>query len=139
MGKILGIRVQAQTYNEDDVAETWPRLCALVWPLWVSRLAPGNASRGIHGPVREPGPVEKSLGGRKHGVLELAQAIPELVKFGSCPKDITDMLTLPAEKLKEISVSLETALGNLDAREALGLTDRLEDVLNTAEQAIAKN
>ena len=138
MGKILGIRVQAQTYNEDDVASAWPRLCSLVWPLWASRLALENVRLDGFGPVSEPGPVEKSLGGRKHGVLELAQAISDVVKFGSLPGEVMDILAVPAEKLKEISVSLETTLGSWDARGANRLTDELEDVLSAVEQALAK-
>ena len=31
MGRILQIRVSAWTYDEDEVLQAWPKLCALVW------------------------------------------------------------------------------------------------------------
>ncbi len=133
MGKLLNIRVMAQTYNEEDVAKAWPRLCALAWPQWSTKL--GLKDLGIKTSVS----VESSLGARPHGVVELASALPDLLKFGDLPKNVAEVLQAPVKEVAGINHALAVALGDWRTKEALELATALEEALDKAEQSITKN
>lgn len=135
MGRVLDIRVIAQTYREEDVAAAWPALCALAWPQWAERQ--GVERIGLTpGPVTGPGPVEKALGERRHGVMELAEALPDLVRFGDLDADTEKALERPAAGVDEVRRKLDKALADWDVQTARRLTDELEDALSAAEAAV---
>lgn len=136
MGKVLNIRVMAQTYSEDDVAKTWPRLTLLAWPEWSAKLGMDRVKNGLPGYSAGAGPVEKALGPRRHGVMELAEALPDLVKFGDLPESVAAALQGPAEQTEKIRRELEAALGDWDVKKASSLTFTLEDALSKAEQSL---
>lgn len=138
MGKILNIRVMAQTYNEDDVAETWPRLTMLAWPEWSAKLGMDRIKDNLPGYSAGESAVEKALGARKHGVMELAEALPDVVRFGNIPAPIADALKEPAARTEKLRRELEKALGDWDIKTASALTDKLEDALGAAEQSLDK-
>ena len=59
MGRILQIRVSAWTYDEEEVLQAWPKLCALVWSQ-----------------LDQWGPA-----GMKRGVTELAGYLPDALRY----------------------------------------------------------
>ena len=136
MGKILDIRVMAQTYNEDDVAKAWPRLVLLAWPEWSAKLGLDRVSDDLPGYSVGLSPVEKALGQRKHGVMELAEALPDLLKFGDLPDNLTRVLKEPVELVDKLKRELDSALGDWNTKSASALTFKLEDALGAAERAI---
>lgn len=137
MGKILDIRVMAQTYDEDEVAKAWPRLVMLAWPAWSAKLGMDGIKDGLPGySVGAAGPVEKALGQRRHGVMELAAALPDLVKFGDLPENIVTILEETAPAVEKARLALESALGDWDVKKASALTYELEDALSAAEKSL---
>lgn len=138
MGKLLDIRVTAQTYNEEDVAKTWPRLSALVWPQWFSKLGLDRVVKDLPGYSIGLGAVEKSLGARKHGVVELAEALPDLIKFSELPEAVKQALQEPVQEITKINADLAAALGDWDAKKASSLSYALEEALSQAEQNLSK-
>lgn len=138
MGKILNIRVMAQTYNEDEVARAWPRLCSIVWPKWFARLGFEGLDKKVPGLALGETPVEKALGAKTHGVVELASALPDLVKLGDLPKNVAAVLEEPAADVERAAAALAAALGNWDVKKATPLTFELEDALGKAEESLKK-
>ena len=136
MGDILSIRVMAQTMDEEEVAKTWPGLCTLVWPDWTGRLRlkTWNFDK-IMGPVSGPSAVEKSLGQRKHGVVELAQGLADLLGFGELPAPVREALKGPAAVVDKTNRDLAKALSDWDVQRANSLTNELENALEQAEKA----
>lgn len=114
MGKILQIRVTAWTYDEDEVTRAWPRLTALVWP------------------ERD----KWAAAGAKHGVLELAKALPDVARFGDWPEATRQALRDGIARAHELSVKLETALADWQPSVANALSDDLEDALSALETKI---
>ena len=112
MGKILQIRVTAWTYDEDEVTRTWPRLTALVWP------------------ERD----KWAAAGAKHGVLELAKALPDVARFGDWPEAARLALKGGIDQVYGLSVKLETALADWQPSVANSLSDELEDALTALEK-----
>lgn len=114
MGKILQIRVTAWTYDEDEVTRAWPRLTALVWP------------------ERD----KWAAAGAKHGVLELAKALPDVARFGDWPEATRQALRDGIARAHELSVKLETALADWQPSVANALSDDLEDALSALEKKV---
>ena len=139
MGKILDIRVMAQTYSEDDVVKTWPRLVLLAWPEWSAKLGMDRVSDNLPGYSTGVSVVEKALGPRPHGVMELAAALPDLLKFGDLPNNLTTVLEAPVAQVEKIKRELDAALGDWDTKTASALTFQLEDALSAAERSIDKS
>ncbi|MDL2306890.1 hypothetical protein LJC48_02500 [Desulfovibrio sp. OttesenSCG-928-C06] len=139
MGDILSIRVMAQTLNEDDVLAAWPELCSLVWPEWTAgRKLRSKGVERLMGPVLGPGPVEKFLGGRKHGVVELASDLVDLLKFGELPAAIKESLIVPVGPVDSARLALAKALGDWAVQDANAATNALEKALDAAEKALEK-
>lgn len=136
MGDILSIRVMAQTLDEEEVAKAWPALCTLVWPDWTRRLRlkTWNFDK-IMGPVLGPSAVEKALGQRKHGVVELAGGLADLAAFGELPEQLGAALKEPAARVAKVNAALAEALADWDARRANRLTNDLETALDEADKA----
>lgn len=137
MGKILNIRVMAQTYNEDDVAKAWPRLVLLAWPEWSAKLGMERIADKLPGYSAGTSPVEKALGPRKHGVMELAEALPDLLKFGDLADNISSALKEPVALVDKLKREMDSALANWDAKSASALSFKLEDALSAAEKSLS--
>ena len=108
MGKVLQIRVSAWTYNEDDVARSWKKLCGLVWS---ESLRPGE----------------------KRGVLELVTALENGLAFGDWPAASAESLKDGIAEAVAVKLSLEEALAEWDPRLANKRSDELEDILTRLE------
>lgn len=138
MGKILNIRVMAQTYNENDVAKAWPRLASLAWPEWSAKLGLEAIDDSLPGYSTGESVVEKALGARKHGVMELAGALPDLLNFSDLPDNILNALAEPVARADKARRGIDAALGDWDVKTAAALTFELEEALSAAEKSLAK-
>ena len=125
MGRILFIRVSAETYDEKDVPKIWPKLCAAVWP------EPGVAGAGS--PATE---VRKGMGQPSRGVLALVDALVEYVQFGDISGSQKTALEGAVSALAGTRQKLDEALGNRNAQEAHELANSIEDTLDKAEKAM---
>lgn len=114
MGKILQIRVTSWTYDEDEVNRAWPRLTGLVW-----------ARRDTWAPA-----------GARHGVLELAKALPDAARFGHWPESTRQALKDGIATVYDLSVRLEAALADWQPALANRLSDELEDALSGLEERV---
>lgn len=112
MGRILQIRVSAWTYDEDEVVEAWPRLCALVWSQ-LDKWGPANMKRGV---------------------TELAGYLLDALRFSDLPEDVKKALRPGAEKVAAILEDMRSALADWDPRRANQLSDALEDALFALEK-----
>ncbi len=112
MGRILQIRVGAWTYDEDEVTAAWPKLCTLVW-----------------GELDRFGPA-----GMKHGVTELAEYLPDAVRFADMDKKTRAALTPGVEKVSDRLSAMRSALAEWDPRRANTLSNELEDALTELEK-----
>ena len=116
MGKILQVRVSAWTYDEDEVVEAWPRLCALVWPQ-----------------LDQWGPA-----GMKRGVAELAEYLPDAMRFSDLPEEVKKELRPGVEKVTSVLNEMRSALASWDPRRANSLSDALEEALTDLEKEAPK-
>lgn len=110
MGRFLQIRVTATTYDEVAAEERYPRLYALAWP------------------------VAATPAGGHRGLLELTQALDDAVRLGDLTAADRATLLPGVEKAMALKVSLETALGERDARTADSVSYALEDALAELEK-----
>ena len=115
MGKVLQIRVMAQTVSPSDVGWNWHRLCKLAF-----------------GKV----PTDES---KKAGVLELISALEDNFRFGDWPKDLKEKLQPGLEKVINIRHDLESALADWNPGKANSLSNDLEDALDSLEDACPDN
>ena len=112
MGRILQIRVSAWTYDEDEVLQAWPKLCALVWSQ-----------------LDQWGPA-----GMKRGVTELAGYLPDALRFSELPDDVKRALLPGVKKVASILEDMRKALADWDPRRANALSDALEEALFELEK-----
>ena len=112
MGRILQIRVSAWTYDEDEVLQAWPKLCALVWSQ-----------------LDQWGPA-----GMKRGVTELAGYLPDTLRFSDLPEEVKKALRPGAKKVADILEEMRKALADWDPRKANTLSDALEEALFELEK-----
>jgi len=112
VGRILQIRVSAWTYDEDEVLQAWPKLCALVWSQ-----------------LDQWGPA-----GMKRGVTELAGYLPDALRFSDLPDDVKKLLFPGAKKVAGILDDMRKALADWDPRKANALSDALEEALSELEK-----
>lgn len=140
MGKVLNIRVMAQTYNEEDVAAAWPNLCSLIWPEWTSRLKIKTESSILPDVdmISGPGPVEKALGPKPHGVMELAGSLDDMLRFGGMGAPAVSALEPDFTEVTTLHTALEKALADWKVTEAQSLTVQLEEALTRAEESLKK-
>jgi hypothetical protein len=124
VSRVLFLRVSAQTYDEGDVPKNWPMLYMTVWP--DSELA------GVKSPAKL---ARNLLPAREHGVLELASALADFVRYGDAP-DRAAFLKSGAEKLEGLRGELDAALGNRDVRSARKLCDAIEETLDDMEKTL---
>lgn len=112
MGKILQVRVGAWTYNEDEVTAAWPKLSALVWSE-LDRWGPS---------------------GMKRGVTELAEYLPDSLRFADIPEETKKLLMPGAKKVEEKLNAMRSALADWEPRRANTLSNELEDALTELEK-----
>lgn len=124
-GRILFIRVSAVTYDEKDVLKTWPMLYAAVWP-----------DPGVDGADSPARIVRKYVPAPGRGVLELADALVEFVRFGSLPEGWKEALQAPADRLEDLRRKMDDALGDQNVQAARSLTGDIENALDDAERLI---
>ncbi len=117
MGRILQIRVSAWTYDEDEVTGAWPRLTAFVWSQ-----------------TERWGPP-----GMRRGVLELAEFLPDAVKFGLEDEALKSAAEPDVQKAAGQLEKLREALAAWDPREANRISTALEDTLDRLEQTFAEH
>jgi hypothetical protein len=113
MGRVLQIRVAAQTFRPEDVEETWPTLTNLAWP--------------------EPRPADNA----NRGVLDLADDLLEQLTHGDWPDERKESLRAGIAKAMDIRRRLETALSDWDPKAADRMSYDLEDVLDSLEKKAA--
>ena len=116
MGKVLQIRVSAVTYDEDEVVSEWPVLADFVW-----------------GELDCWGPRNM-----KRGVAELAEFLPDALRFASIGKDVRDGLLPFAESAKKTLESIRESLAAWNPREAHRLSFELEEKLSDLEDKAAE-
>ena len=112
MGRILQIRVSAWTYDEDEVLQAWPKLCALVWSQ-----------------LDQWGPA-----GMKRGVTELAGYLPDALRFSELPDDVKRALLPGVKNVAAILEEMRKALADWEPRRANALSDALEEALFELEK-----
>ncbi len=114
MGKFLQVRLSVTTYDAGEIHRAWPRLFALVTP------------------NRPTSPKDPE------GVLELVDALWDIVRYGDVESQVQAVLMPYAEKAWALKEQLETALAERRASEADALTYKIEDVLSDMEKAAPK-
>ena len=113
MGRYLQIRVSAVTVDLAGAERAWPQLAALAWP-------------HSHDYAKAP-----------QGVLELADALEERLRYGQDVSEAQRKAYLPAaQKILALKEQLEEALGRWDATTANRLSDTLEDAFDDLEGRI---
>ncbi len=112
LGRVLQIRVSAWTYDEDEVVQAWPCLCALVWPQ-----------------LEQWGPA-----GLKRGVTELAGFLQDALRFSDLPEESKKALLPGADKVASLLEEMRQALADWDPRRANTLSNSLEDALSELER-----
>lgn len=115
MGKYLQIQVRAWTYDEEELLRAWPCLTSLAWSEYDARNAPSS----------------------KHGVMELAENLPDILRFGEFPHDVKALVLADAEKARSLAAGLSRALADWQPREANRISEDLESVLAGIEEKLA--
>jgi sugar (pentulose or hexulose) kinase len=111
MGRILVVRVLAETYKPEEVARAWPRLRRLAFG--------GDESRG--------------------GVLELVATLADRLRFSDeVPEAAKQGLGAGAERLVRLKDTLEERLGDRDPSGADAVTYEIEDLLDALERKAPK-
>ncbi len=114
MGRLLQIRVIAQTYDEAAAEERYARLYALAWP---AAATPAAGPRGL---------------------LELTAALDDAVRLGDLPGPDRKALLPGVERAMAAKTALEAALGNRDPQAADRASYELEDILAELEKIAPK-
>lgn len=109
MGKALQIRVSASTWDVELLEKLWPSLYELAKSI----------------PVHQ----------EKEGVFEMVRALDEGLRFMDWPQVRKDRLAAGIHRCAQLKQEIEEALANWDPRTANALSDRLEEELDTLEQA----
>jgi hypothetical protein len=109
MGRVLQVRLLAGTFDEEQVGRAWPRLHALAWPV---------GGGGPHGPA---------------GVLELAAALEDQLRFGEWSGELKDRLGPGLKTLAGLRAQLEQALSDWQPQKASELSFAVEDGLDALE------
>lgn len=122
MGRLLQIRVMAQTFRPADVERAWPKLCRLAWPeAFPDKGAPGGP------PLAE------------RGVLELTQALADRVSFGGLDKALVRQIEPRVQAAYGLMEDLHAALADWKPGAANAASDRLEDALSELEKDLPKD
>lgn len=125
MGRVLFIRVSAETYDEKDVPKSWPALYAVVWP-----------DPGLDGSDSPAKLARKLIPARERGVLELVDAFVDYAHFADMGKERRGAIRGVSDKLEQLRRELGEALGDRDVSKAHPLTGAIEDALDEAEKIL---
>lgn len=113
MGKILQIRVSANTYEPDDVYRAWPRLSRMAWG---DKPFAQNASIGVR---------------------ELVTVLNDKWKFGNeWPETAQAAVGGVVPGLKNLDQELEAALAERQPDVADRLSYKMEDALDELEKQV---
>ena len=111
MGRVLQVRVMAYTFSEKEVEDTWPGLFNMVF-----------------------GKDDFLKRARSKGVLELVDALNDLIRFGDMDKKIEEALIPGVDRVLSLKKELEQALADWQPQKANELTFALEDELDELEK-----
>ncbi len=115
MGKYLQIQVRAWTYDEEELLRAWPFLTSMAWAEYDARNAPSA----------------------RHGVMELAENLPDILRFGDIPQTVKSRIAGDAERARSLAADLSLALADWQPSEANRCSDELEAVLAEIEEKLA--
>jgi hypothetical protein len=116
VGKVLQIRVMAWTPQPADLEARWPRLAALV----LAEIgAPGGRAREL-------------------GVVEMAEALADLVRFGALGAAPRQGMLAALEPVERAKARLDAALADWKPAEANTASDALEEALDGLEAVASK-
>ena len=113
MGKVVQIRVIAQTWLE-DVAKAWPALTALAFKN-----------------LDNVQPHARSMQG-------FIQALDDEQRFADWQPELKELLESGISELVGLSGTLDAALAEWDAHKANTVSDAIEDVVARMEKSIPK-
>jgi len=111
MGRVLQIRVIAQTLSPSEMSWSWRRLCFLAFG-------------------------EVPSDDKKQGVLELVDALVDKFRFGDLDKDLKNKIEPALEKVATIKRYLDDALADWNPGKANSLSNELEDALDALEDLV---
>ncbi|MBQ4132376.1 MAG: hypothetical protein IJD04_01405 [Desulfovibrionaceae bacterium] len=109
MGRVLQIRVSAQTVSPSEVGWSWRRLCLLAFG-------------------KQPSNDDKNM-----GVFELVDALVDKFRFGDMEQQLKEKLHPGLEKAMAIRRQIEEALADWNPGRANMLSNDLEDALDALE------
>lgn len=109
MGRVLQIRVMAQTISASEVGWSWRRLCLIAFDA-----IPTNENKN-------------------QGVLELVDALVDKFRFGNLDIELKNKIEPDLEKVAILREELADALADWNPGEANKLSNALEDALDSLE------
>lgn len=112
MGKLLQIRVLAQSARADEVERAYPALCKLAWP-------------------------QPRVAGAAHGVMELPSDLLEQLHHGDWSAEAKEALRGGVTRAAMLKAKLEASLADWKPRDADSMSYELEDTLDELEKAAA--
>lgn len=114
MGRVLQIRVAAETPDPEHVHKAWPTLSGLIF---VESFLPTS---------------------RQAGVLDLVDGLVEKSRFADLPDDLHAALSGRMDELAGVRKRLDEALADRDPKQADILSYSIEDMLDELEHKAAK-
>ncbi len=117
MGNILYIRLNASTYNEEDVKKFFPCLHALAWH-------------------KDDKYIRAS---QSYGVLELISSLQDVLEFGNIKEEIKSIIADDWLVLCEMKKELEQDVLNWEPHKANELTYKIEEMLKAVEKNLQEN
>ena len=109
MGRVLQIRVIAQTVSTAEVGWSWQKLCLLAFG-------------------RQPGDNDKHM-----GIFELIDALIDKLQFGDLDEQLKAKLYPGLDKVIAIRKQIDEALADWNPSRANALSNDLEDALDALE------
>lgn len=111
MGRVLQIRVIAQTLSPSEMGWSWRRLCFLAFG-------------------------EVPTDNKNQGVLELVDALVDKFRFGDMDKELKARLEPGLTKAATIKKDIDDALADWNPGKANTLSNELEDALDSLEDLL---
>lgn len=111
MGRILTVRVLAQTYDEAEVRKAWPTLIKLASP-----------------------DDDWKAGPEPLGVQALVVRLNDMAQFAQWPERVKAALEKPIARAASTVADLDEALAQRDPKRADSLTYSLENLLDDLER-----
>lgn len=109
MGRVLQIRVIAQTVSTSEVGWSWQKLCMLAFD-------------------KQPGDADKHM-----GIFELIDALTDKFLFGGLDERLKAKLRPGLDKVIAIRKQIDEALADWNPSRANALSNELEDALDALE------